>query len=345
MKHVVVRGGLNSAHRSEAAARLKNGGTALLPCGANYLVVSLQEAKLRPFGYPGWQRLVRDRRELETLWGAPSPTLVKLADAFMPGSLTLVVKTPLGRAGLMMPDSSFLAGIAGQLDAPLYFHETLDCASGGDLQEVYGERVDLWLDVGGVHLQPSTLVDVTRESALVERKGAVSILDIERVLGAKVRLGPTVVFSVLLVCTGNTCRSAMAHGILAQRLRDQRVVVCSAGTNTMPGLPATEGARQAAEALGIDLSQHFSTLLSASQIRDADLILVMESRHKRRVIELLPEAASRTFLLAEFSGVPRLEEIPDPLGSSLEVFREVAKIIAECLEKVAQDIEARIVAE
>ena len=345
MKHIVVRGELKSAHRQEAALVLGSGGVVLLPCGGNYLIVSIQEKKLQPFGYSGSQRLVWDRRELETFWGAPSLALVKLADAFMPGGLTMVVNTGLGRAGLMMPDSSFLAGTWNQLGEPLYFLEVLDCDSGQDLQTGYADRVDLWLDTGGDCLLPSTLVDVTRDQPVVERRGTIPVLDIERVLGTNVKLGPSVVFSVLFVCTGNTCRSAMARGILEQRLRSQRVVIYSAGTNTVLGLPVSEGARLTVEALGIDLSRHFSTPLTASQIREADLILGMEPKHKRRVIELVPEAASRTFLLTEFSASPGLEGIHDPTCSSLEVFREVAKIIAECLEKVAQDIERRLALE
>jgi protein-tyrosine-phosphatase len=342
MKRVVVRGELKSAHRQEAARVLGSDGVVLLPCGGGYLLVSRSEERLQPFGYSLSQRLVRDRAQFDALLVAPTAEVIRLADAFLPGGLTMVVNTGPGRAGLMMPDSSFLAGIVEQQGAPVYFHEVLDCDSGQDLQAGYADRVDLWLDTGGDCLLPSTLVDVTRDQPVVERRGTIPVLDIERILGTNVKLGPSVVFSVLFVCTGNTCRSAMARGILEQRLRNQRVVSYSAGTNTALGLPVSEGARQAVRAMGVDLSRHFSTPLTASQIREADLILGMEPRHKRRVIELVPEAATRTFLLTEFSARPGLGEIYDPMGSSLEVFREVAKIIAECLEQVARDIERRL---
>jgi protein-tyrosine-phosphatase/tRNA A37 threonylcarbamoyladenosine synthetase subunit TsaC/SUA5/YrdC len=348
VKHVVVRGELKPGHRQEAIRVLDSGGVVLLPCGDGYLLVSRSEERLQPFGYSLSQRLVRDRAQFDALLAAPAANVSRLADAFLPGDLTMVVNTGPGRTGVMMPRSSFAAELLSERPESLFFQEVLDCDSDQDLQMAHADRVDLWLDVGGVHLLPSTLVDVTQDPPLVGRKGAISILDIERVLGAKVKLGPSVIFSALFVCTGNTCRSAMARGILEQRLRNQRVVIYSAGTNTVPGLPATEGARQTVLAMGIDLSRHFSTPLTASQIRDADLVLGMEPKHKRRVIELFPEAASRTFLLTEFKGskAERLkgsrEEIYDPMGSSLEVFREVAKIIAKCLEKVAQDIEWRL---
>ncbi|MDO4496749.1 MAG: arsenate reductase ArsC [Bacteroidales bacterium] len=58
---------------------------------------------------------------------------------------------------------------------------------------------------------------------------------------------------ILVVCTGNRCRSQMAHGIL-QSLAPT-LTVCSAGTR-----PATEvhplGIKVMAE-IGIDISQHY----------------------------------------------------------------------------------------
>lgn len=324
---------------------LMSGGVVLLPCGGSYLLVSRSEEQLGPFGYPLRQRLIRDRAEFDELLTSPSVGVLRLAEAFMPGDLTLVVDAGSGSIGVMMPGAGLLAGLMSELSEPLFFQEVLDCDSSQDLQEVYGGRVDLWLDIGGVHLTPSTLVDSTSRTPRLDRKGAIPILDIERALGGKVKLGPAVVFAVLFVCTGNTCRSAMARGILEQRLRGRRVMVYSAGTNTVAGMPVSEGAGQVMRETGIDLSRHFSTPLTVSQVRDADLILCMEPRHRRRVLELVPEAESRTFLQMGYCGRTGSEEVFDPVGSSLEVFREVAKIVVECLDPVARDIEWRLTAE
>ncbi|HSR40579.1 MAG TPA: hypothetical protein VLL48_00365, partial [Longimicrobiales bacterium] len=73
-------------------------------------------------------------------------------------------------------------------------------------------------------------------------------------------------YRVLFVCTGNTCRSPMAE-VIARRMVAERewteVEVTSAGVSTLTGLPASEGALQAAGARGLDLTDHESAQLTA----------------------------------------------------------------------------------
>ena len=59
---------------------------------------------------------------------------------------------------------------------------------------------------------------------------------------------------VLLLCTGNSCRSQMAHGFL-QSL-DKNLIVCSAGTEASGKL--NEKAVQVMKEAGIDISHHTS---------------------------------------------------------------------------------------
>lgn len=59
---------------------------------------------------------------------------------------------------------------------------------------------------------------------------------------------------VLILCTGNSCRSQMAHGFLQSF--DQNITVCSAGTKAAGKL--NEGAVRAMAEAGIDISQHTS---------------------------------------------------------------------------------------
>lgn len=59
---------------------------------------------------------------------------------------------------------------------------------------------------------------------------------------------------VLILCTGNSCRSQMAHGFLQSF--DKNLTVCSAGTNAAGRL--NEGAVKAMAEVGIDISHHTS---------------------------------------------------------------------------------------
>jgi len=57
---------------------------------------------------------------------------------------------------------------------------------------------------------------------------------------------------ILILCTGNSCRSQMAHGIL--QALDERLHVCSAGTN--PAARVHPKAVQVMAELGLDIAAH-----------------------------------------------------------------------------------------
>ncbi|MBN2638217.1 MAG: arsenate reductase ArsC [Bacteroidales bacterium] len=63
---------------------------------------------------------------------------------------------------------------------------------------------------------------------------------------------------VLILCTGNSCRSQMAHGFLQSF--DQKITVCSAGTE--PAERINSRAVLVMKELGIDISDHTPTLVN-----------------------------------------------------------------------------------
>ena len=109
------------------------------------------------------------------------------------------------------------------------------------------------------------------------------------------------VIDILVVCTGNTCRSPMAAALLARHLRERGIRdahVHSAGTLPWRG-GATDEAVAAMHERGIDVAHHRSRELSPSLVARADLVLGMTRDHVGRVVAIDGEARDRAFLLGE----------------------------------------------
>src|SRR5258705_5524608 len=127
-------------------------------------------------------------------------------------------------------------------------------------------------------------------------------------------------FQVLIICTGNTCRSPMAEGIWRSLppsdLGDVTGVV-SAGTGATEGAPATHLAVEVCAAGGADISSHRSIPVTRGLIRASDLVLGMEPQHVAYARDLASDAADRIHLITEKGAAPgsaASEGVLDPIG-------------------------------
>jgi protein-tyrosine phosphatase len=141
--------------------------------------------------------------------------------------------------------------------------------------------------------------------------------------------------TVLFVCTANMCRSPMAAVLFKDLLRRRGLLagwqVESAGVHAAEGQPATEFTRQVAAERGLDLTSHRSKPADAARVAGADLVLVMEPAHRQVLAEALPQFADRVHLLTEVAG--ESGAVQDPVGTTLENYRETAERLTELLDE------------
>lgn len=128
--------------------------------------------------------------------------------------------------------------------------------------------------------------------------------------------------TVLVVCTGNICRSPLAEALLRAEL--PHLNVASAGIGALVGDPADPNAETIAAEQGLVVSAHAARQVDDSLVAGSDLILALDRGHLRWITANFPHARGRVFLLGHWNNEA---EVPDPYGSSVENFREGYELI------------------
>lgn len=110
-------------------------------------------------------------------------------------------------------------------------------------------------------------------------------------------------FTVLVVCTGNICRSPLAEQLLRARLGELgvSVKVHSAGSRAMAGDAMTPEAARVSRRYGGAGDGHVARQLTASLISEADLVLTATREHRSAVAALYPRAARYSFTLTQLA--------------------------------------------
>ncbi|TYP86227.1 protein-tyrosine phosphatase [Blastococcus xanthinilyticus] len=159
----------------------------------------------------------------------------------------------------------------------------------------------------------------------------------------------TVPFTVLVVCTGNICRSPLAERVgqahLSRVLPDPTVLrLDSAGTRAVVGSGMDPASARVLRVLGGDPADFRAQQLTDGIVGSADLTLTMTRYHRQNVLARAPRALSRTFTLVEAASLIDLlgpdVKLPDgdPADRARALVKRMAKARALRPSSAADDV-------
>ena len=153
---------------------------------------------------------------------------------------------------------------------------------------------------------------------------------------------------VIIVCTGNTCRSPMGERLLAHALAAEpaplnQLEVISAGVAAFPGDLAARNSIKALAKVGLDLSDHRSRIVSPPMLDQAHAIFVMTEGHRRQVNALGVPPEVPVLLFRELMGeTVDAADVPDPIGADLRAYAETRDALAEAIPSIVAFLRERL---
>ncbi|KAA5543117.1 protein tyrosine phosphatase [Roseiconus nitratireducens] len=283
---------------------------------------------------------VRSRQAAEDFFCESSPIVRRLSHRCWPGPLTLVtpcehphsavgqlpqtvrqrIVGPGGGIGFRVVENRILQAIHRFMAAPLVL--TSANLSGQPAQSTaegvaaqLSDRLPLLLNDGPTRYGgASTVVRVVGNRWEILREGVIE----------RAAMNQFVKPVIVMVCTGNTCRSPMAETLMREMLRqklgrEDAVRVLSAGVAASTGQCASQ---QSIEVMGerrLDLTGHASQPLGDEIMNVADLVLTMTRSHRAAILAAWPEMQDRVFTLRLDGG-----DISDPIGMPVDAYRQCA---------------------
>lgn len=152
----------------------------------------------------------------------------------------------------------------------------------------------------------------------------------------------------MFVCTGNICRSAMAGAYMKYKLKklnlEDNVFVETSGIEAIDGDVATDFAKKAIAEYGADLNKHKARNISEFNLTEYDVIIVMTQEHMRVLNDIMPNISEKIRLLKSYmrNNKEGYLNIDDPWGLSLEVYKNCAKEIVQCVDDLITELKLKI---
>lgn len=266
------------------------------------------------------------RRLTHRCWPGPLTLVVpcdpdRSAASQLPESVRKRIVSEHGCIGFRVVDHRVISHIHRFLAAPLLLTSSNlsgDAAvtTADAVKSELGDSIPLLLDdgptrYGGV----STVARILGNHMEILREGVIE----------RAAMNQFVKPVIVLVCTGNTCRSPMAETLMREKLRqklgsEDKVRVISAGVAAAGGAGA---APQAVEVMGtkdLDLTGHAARSLDDSVMNVADLVLTMTRGHRAAILAAWPAMHDRVFTLRRDGG-----DVSDPVGMPIDVYESCAQ--------------------
>lgn len=275
------------------------------------------------------------RRLMIRAWPAPLHVGLPGTAANLPAEWPQAIRDQLASGGMIrfrcpdhrVFDALFPSFLKDGFCRPALVFESY-AATAEEALAQFGAAATLVVAAGDVNPGRLTVVQAEPERWGIAAQGAFTQIDVQR-LAARI---------VLFVCTGNTCRSPMAEG-LARKMLSERfecpaedlpargLWVLSAGVSAYAGAPASPESIDVAAEFGADIRPHRSRPLNPQLLAAADDVIAMTRGHALAIAAAFPGLGPAPRLLGGE------DDLDDPIGASLEVYRDCAQTIMKHLER------------